>query len=445
MIEIYSCTTNFGLRSLDFVNTLYHLRLNGNKFMILEGKIGMLSALNIDFINKDIFNWISRNIIDYENRTAHCADIFIDDGDLLYIINHESNGWENGNKLELGIITTSQKRGQLKLLKFSNDIINSIKTIIDKRRIRYYDLKWYVNGPNWEIRSRLFPEGKFIPSYLLENEVLAATLLNDNTVKECLINISKFKFYSPMLNIDKKQEHNQVMFTKLLEHNLISNALQIQCSKNPKHLKIILTDKNNKLSTLNNENCKICGNLYSDTNLTHGFSLSQLGKKMIKGSNWMTISLTNCLHKNGIPLDKIIWSLSEDSEEVDCIAEYKGKIWIFELKDKSFEAGNAHPFIYRAIKYKADKIVIITSDKVSPDAKKIFKDIARKYRAALDIDEPIFIEGLENMDKIISNMVKKEVQFQIDEKHKELRKLTLVDFSPIFNMLFSNYLQNRKI
>ena len=183
MIEIFTSQTKFGLKPLDFVNMLYFLRKKGNKFMILEGKIGMLTAAGIDIQNKDIFNWMSRNIIEYDNKRVHDADIFIDDGDFMYIINHEST-WKGGERLELGMITRNPKNVNNKFSKFTKAIINAIESTIDKRRIRYFDLKWYVNGTSWEITSRRFPAGKFSESYLLDEEIKAAKLLENNSIKE---------------------------------------------------------------------------------------------------------------------------------------------------------------------------------------------------------------------------------------------------------------------
>lgn len=436
MIEIFSCHTRFGLSPLDFVNMLYFLRKKGNKFMILEGKIGMLSATGIDIENKDIFKWISQNIIDYENKRVHDADIFIDDGDFMYIINHEST-WKDGERLELGMITRNPKKVNNKLSKLANEIINAIKSTIDNRRIRYFDLNWYINGTSWEITSRRFPAGKFSESYLLDEEIKAAKLLENNSLKEFIYNIGKGKIYIPPI-IDQELENDGIL-AKTIQNGLVSPAIQIICSKTSKALKTILTNNVHEIPKQIEGYCPKCNKPYSDEKLVSGYALTLLANKMKNGNLWMTITLTDALHRNGIPLDKIIWSLSEDSEEVDCVAEFKGKIWIFELKAKPFEAGNAHPFIYRAIKYKADKIVVITTDKVGPDAKKIFKDVSREFRAALDIDEVIYIEGLENMSSVISDMVKKEVRSQVEKKHKELKLRTSIEFYPVFNLLFGDY------
>src|SRR5690606_11171705 len=88
------------------------------------------------------------------------------------------------------------------------------------------------------------------------------------------------------------------------------------------------------------------------------------------------IPITKELVENGIPETSIIWSLSDEGEEVDCVVEFKGKIWIFELKDRDFGPGDAHPFVYRGMKYNADKVIIFTSGRVSEDARKVFEKVS---------------------------------------------------------------------
>lgn len=403
--------------------------------MVLEGKIGMLSAVGIDINETDSLKWISKNQIDYENNKVHQADIFIDGSDFIYIINHESM-WDTGAKIELGIISDNPAVGKKKLYKYAEQISEAINSTIDKRKVRIKDKGWYINGPNWEITSRCFPEGKFIKSSFQEEEINAAELFKENSIKEFLYNIGDRKIY--ISTPDQNKEVISEILSDTISYGIVSHAVQIKCSNKCKSQKIILTDKNYEWLNLG-EYCPSCNNQYNKKVSIMGYAITPLGIKLKNGSHWMTILLTACLFKNGVSLDKIIWSLEKDGEEVDCVVDFKGKIWIFELKDKTFPAGKAHPFLYRAIKYKADKIIIVTTESLGPDAKRIFKDISREYRGNFELDKITYIEGLENMDTIISKMINDEIKKQINQKHKELKLLTSVDFYPVIEKQFGSY------
>ncbi|RQX16378.1 hypothetical protein DDE19_15545 [Micromonospora ureilytica] len=115
----------------------------------------------------------------------------------------------------------------------------------------------------------------------------------------------------------------------------------------------------------------------------------------------MTVWVTKRLVNLGIPLSSIVWNLEDSGEEVDIIIEFMSKLWIFELKDREFGPGDAHPFNYRRVRYGADQAFVITTDKVSADAKRVFGDLASDQSGRTRTKPPTMIEGLENVEKEI--------------------------------------------
>src|SRR5690606_23966609 len=159
-----------------------------------------------------------------------------------------------------------------------------------------------------------------------------------------------------------------------------------------------------------------CNRKYSDELIQDTFSLTELGRKLMSGSHWMTLLLTKELVENGIPETSIIWSLSDEGEEVDCVVEFKGKIWIFELKDRDFGPGDAHPFVYRGMKYNADKVIIFTSGRVSEDARKVFEKVSYGRISRANPAHPLYIEGLTSLKPSIEKLVKNENLLYVREK-----------------------------
>lgn len=79
----------------------------------------------------------------------------------------------------------------------------------------------------------------------------------------------------------------------------------------------------------------------------------------------MTIWVTSLLNKLGVPLETILWNVSEAGDEVDILVDFLGQLWIFELKDSREFGSGCSSLNYRQVRYRATKAIIITTEKVS--------------------------------------------------------------------------------
>jgi hypothetical protein len=167
--------------------------------------------------------------------------------------------------------------------------------------------------------------------------------------------------------------------------------------------------------------CPSCGAAFKDEQLTEGYSLSELGRRLTQSSHWMTVWVTKRLVDLGISPESILWNIEESGEEVDLIVNVLDELWIFELKDREFGAGDAYPFNYRRVRYRAQKGIIITTERVSADAKRVFEDLAQESgrstgrivrsasgalrREPRPESRPVFIEGLDRVRSILETEV----------------------------------------
>jgi hypothetical protein len=108
----------------------------------------------------------------------------------------------------------------------------------------------------------------------------------------------------------------------------------------------------------------------------------------------MTIWVTQQLLELGVAVERILWNVEDSGEEVDIILDHVDRTWIFELKDREFGAGDAYPFNYRKARYEADEAVVVTTDKVAPDARRVFDDLAGSRK-------PHLVEGLGNFATVL--------------------------------------------
>ncbi len=162
--------------------------------------------------------------------------------------------------------------------------------------------------------------------------------------------------------------------------------------------------------------------------------MSELGKRMTRKSHWMTVAVTSRLVEIGVPIEGILWNISEGGDEVDLVVDVVGDLWLFELKDREFGAGDAHPFNYRQVRYKAAKAVVITTEKVSPDARRVFQELSREGRGQRS--NPIYVEGLENTEPVLTQEIEAAYRRQAARKLIRVGSTTGIDFRPLLKAHF---------
>ncbi len=113
-------------------------------------------------------------------------------------------------------------------------------------------------------------------------------------------------------------------------------------------------------------------------------------------------------------MESILWDVLEASEEVDLLVEFLDQFWVFELKDKEFASNHAHSLSFRQVRYHADKAFIITTEKVSKDAKSVFDEMAKERKRTGSGNTPIYIEGLRSVQDVLREQISSiEVRFAI--------------------------------
>jgi hypothetical protein len=360
------------------------MNLTGFPSLAWQAKVNILKLSGIGEIGKDLLSWMGDPY--NSEKTVRRADVFIKGSVLFYLI-ESPLGWQD-HKIEAGVILRNAANKNAALVPFITCFINAIKNRIDGRVSRHMDLRWYKFNVNDNISGRVFDKLCKYAKYE-DEELIVAKELSIQASRDMAIKISRGEL---------KREHDGKVITRLLEKLVIQ--------KSPSSDKYIL---------------------------------SKVGRRMLNGSQWMTVWLTENLVASGIPIDAIVWGLQEDSEEVDCALELKNRIWIFELKDRNFEPGDAHPLFYRAAKFRASKTIIITTRVVTANARKVFDEYYNKERGY-----PISIEGLNNVGDILHKLVSNAHLESVIEKCKILSERTQINLQPIFTKLFGKYFQEYK-
>jgi hypothetical protein len=358
-------------------------------------------------------------------RAEGTGDIFFI-GDLtLYVLmgTPESNlvydefgrpvrvGPGNTDTIEVGIIGEDKDRSASVIAEFEADLEVAIRSVLDGRKTRHMDFEWEsVSLEAARLASTLASEGdttNFQTAQLDDEAVSAALSLAERDVRDFAILTSEAVFLREEDAKGRKYKSGssvENLVSKLRESGVVVAEYLLECSKRGVRLARFASPEDLAEPKVGSLKCATCGSSYSDEKLTEGYSLSALGRSLTQKSQWMTVWVTNLLVELGVPIENIVWNVTDSGEEVDLIVEFLGQIWIFELKDREFGAGDAHPFNYRRVKFGANQAIIITTDKVSKDAKRVFEDLSRDdpYRRSIQI---LFVEGLEKATETLRSLI----------------------------------------
>ncbi|MET8230880.1 hypothetical protein ABZS77_09415 [Micromonospora sp. NPDC005298] len=292
-----------------------------------------------------------------------------------------------------------------------NDFLEAFEEQVATHTKSETPLKWEPIGlesPRLvKLLEKLTPEGaatRFSNPDLSDETVEGADVLSVQPNRELLRELSEAGFGREadiLSRRGEKREEVQAALADLAAAGLTHAEFLLACRATSAPLARFPTAEETQTGPIAAVRCGKCTRTYSQELLSEGYSVSKLGRSLAQGSHWMTVWVTKRLVNLGIPLTSIVWNLEESSEEVDIIIELMSKLWIFELKDREFGPGDAHPFNYRRVRYGADEAFVITTDKVSADAKRVFGDLAGDSSGRTRTKPPTMIEGLENVEKEI--------------------------------------------
>ncbi|MCF8145336.1 MAG: hypothetical protein K9N21_15575 [Deltaproteobacteria bacterium] len=278
---------------------------------------------------------------------------------------------------------------------------------------------------------------KFGKPEINTEELNGAHVLANDVTRTMLTDLSQAVFARAqdiLSRKGKKQQEAEIALAQLKELNLLAVEYLLECKRTSTPLTRLAQKEQLQNPTIGDLKCATCGKAYRDENLSEGYSVSSLGRRLCASSHWMTVFVTDELLKAGVPQNSILWNLSEGGEEVDILVEFMGELWILELKDREFGSGDAHPLNYRQVRYKATRAIVVTTDKVSKDARRVFEDLAKERSGRSEV--PVYIEGLGGIhDALAAEVSRASVRFAY-QKLGVLSLLSGYDLRPIIAAKF---------
>jgi hypothetical protein len=294
---------------------------------------------------------------------------------------------------------------------------NAIKAQVDGRRVRGMNFDWKEVKPHSKrrlLRANRFSEEKLTmkePDLTL-TQLEQAKLLVSNKHRSFLLSLAQI---GKARSVDAATISNQEITQPLLEKQLIRKEYIVTCRQDSRTLCSVPDEKDIGNYML----CTTCGRNFKDELIQEIYALTADTKKLINGSHWMTIWITNLLDNSGISKEKIKWNAAAGDDELDIIAEIQGMNVFFELKDRQFGLGDAYPFGFRLERYGGEMGVVLTMDKVAAEAQKFFEEQSTRRAGRIE-----YLEGeksiTEGLPDLIEEISRNSIELFFSEFSEEL-------------------------
>lgn len=363
-------------------------------------------------------------------RYSGLGDVFMVDGEIYYITARNDQTRRSGmvfdepdddvDSLEVGLITQHPGGADDRLRSFADRVVDSFRKVMDGRRFRHLSFDWSEpsgpSGRSAELRARLEAQGGAVrfsgPEYD-EDSAAAVEKLAKSDLRQLLLEINSSGGFALEADIVSSRSGDAVpALQELVDAGLVQASHLVQCRKSSRPLTRIEDPAELAQGPAASLRCATCDRLFSEELMLQGYGSTTLGRGLTDGSHWMTIWVTKRLVALGVPMDQIMWNMEEASEEIDLVVEFLGELWIMELKDRDFDPRDAHSLNYRRVRYQPDQTLVITTGRVSTDAKRIFEDVANEERGGRSPQRgrrsniiPQYLEGLDIVDIILAKLV----------------------------------------
>lgn len=262
----------------------------------------------------------------------------------------------------------------------TESIAKAANSRLDGRRLRGMNFDWHPLLPGDSgFRGRAYrhsrqrPAGDEFESGPAEygpEEVEAALLLVEDEPRSLL---TRFATRRGTRREDAHDLSSEAVVSNLRNAGLLRDEYLVLCKQDSRTI-CAVPDRDALEAMDPSFVCPTCGRAINAELVKEILAVTDLGKRLLDGSRWMSIWITELLVDEGIQRSDIRWGTSRDGEELDLMVEPFNIKTFFELKDREFGLGDSYPFVHRVARFGGRMGVVATMDKVASDAKKFFEE-----------------------------------------------------------------------
>ena len=186
---------------------------------------------------------------------------------------------------------------------------------------------------------------------------------------------------------------------------LIQSEYVIVCSRTGNA--VLRTDDPNKLAKMAPDWMKCaCGRALNEERVDQVIMPTDRAHQLNDRSRWMTALAAQVLPRIGISRDQVI--IDSGVTTTDMILELSGDLVFIVLKDREFNLADAYAFNAKISRIKAAEAVIVTSEGLSGDARKLLQQETGISRARpTDPFRITYVDGIANLEPELGRVVER--------------------------------------
>lgn len=438
MLRVTSLLTRVGIRDQTKMESLVsHLRSKGYSAAIRSMFTGMFTSSGMDepdeqLVIKLITQGPGYRFLRRPRLSDVLGDIFITD-DVVLVLTPAKDS------LQASAIGYQKQKEHLQ--NFCADVEDGIQMKFGSRKVKRMNFDWkalssrvseYQRGgyllfgdfSDQEPVREVTEHNVRQPSYDSE-DIKVANLLVDGNVRKFVFRLAQVgkMIAKDAVDLAKKPR----IFKRLFSLDLMGKEYLLTCKKDQHTICVVPSKEELTKKSMISFRCS-CGRALPEENLQLIYTLTKRGKKLIDGSLWMSIWITELLKQNEIEEGGIKWRFETGGEEIDIVVEDFGSRLFLELKDREFGLGDAYPFMYRLTRYGGRYGIVVTMDKVALDAKSFFEEETRRREHPIRIQ---YLEGSQNIPNGLTRILQEVALSQVRRVIRPFSERTGFDLWPV--------------
>jgi hypothetical protein len=312
---------------------------------------------------------------------------------------------------------------------FCDALADAARATLDGRRLRGMDFSWSTDEPNLDIRRRGWEtrRGETLrstaPNYE-ESDARRAEILSLADNRDFLLRLARVRGRARSADT---AEGSVTAAQRLLDSGLLSKEYLVVCRQDS-HTLCTVEDRE-RLTAAGAMKCTICGRPFAEELVQEIYAITDAGTKLLNGSHWMTIWVTELLRNAGLGLERIEWSSTGAEDEIDIVANICGRKIFFELKDREFGVGDAYPFLYRVERFGGSFGVVASTASIADEVKRVFME--RRQPGGVERVPIETIESAEGIRTSLADVVDRFSRKTVDELMERAGNQLGFDLKPI--------------
>lgn len=188
----------------------------------------------------------------------------------------------------------------------------------------------------------------------------------------------------------------------LITSGLIEKRVLVRCKKfNDRSLVVASPDEVGRLRG----SCPHCQRSLSEEMVTEGLAAHPLCGRLLDGSRWMSLTVSEILVNQGISDDDALVAQPIGDEEVDFFLNLFGSFAVAELKDRVFSLEDSRDLIDRYLRFEADELIAITTETLAPEARRRLDEFGASMRRSDRSIAVSVIEGVASFEPSLRQIV----------------------------------------